>query len=725
MIVNVLKEKNENCMGCGICSEVCQSSAISMEYDSEGFLTAKVDPKKCTECKKCVCVCPQLNFEKHNEKTPKCFAGRTSKSISDKCTAGGAFYIFAKHILKENGVVCGVEFKNNKAEYVLIDKPEDIDRILGAKYIEAELNSVFCRIKKLLNEKITVLFCGTPCHVNALYAYLDGTETDLLITVDFVCHGVSSPAVIKKLKKEKIAGSKIDNLKFSSKKWGFRPDLIEIIDKDKKSVPYYDFSYFHNACISLRKSCYHCQYAPVTHNSDLTLGIFYGIEKYINVFNSSDGISLILLNSEKGNKLFNSVKAEFDLISPVPIRFALENNRFFEDYMMNENRTRFFDCISRNITLSKIREYIENSKFDVGLVTNWSTCNFGAQLTHYSLYCVIREMGLEPLMVEKPNTYPFPPLTSPILFRENPYPSNALSRLYGSIEEQQELNRICDAFIVGSDQVWNQKLFDHAFDTFTLGFVNPNKKKISYATSFGIDNYTGTAEHHTLFKKRLGTFQFISVREATGKNILKKEFGLEAAMVLDPVFLAEANVFDELTDKSNILHCSPYVFAYMRWSNHITEKIIIDYAKKKKNELVCVSEALGDPQQNRKWSVPVINVFIEDWLCYIKNAHFVFTDSFHAICFSIIFKKNFLCIIDPDIDGSCRMYSLLRELGLEDRIIADPSVLMNSSSEINIEKFSDIDYGPVYEKLKALEDFSKNWLKNALKEEIEKLKSEG
>ena len=80
----------------------------------------------------------------------------------------------------------------------------------------------------------------------------------------------------------------------------------------------------------------------------------------------------------------------------------------------------------------------------------------------------------------------------------------------------------------------------------------------------------------------------------------------------------------------------------------------------------------------------------------------------------VIFKKNFLCLLNPDIDGSCRMYSLLSNLGLKDKIIEDPLILFDKQGNLNLDKFKSIDYSEVYSKLKVLVKNSENWLANAL-----------
>lgn len=467
--------------------------------------------------------------------------------------------------------------------------------------------------------------------------------------------------------------------------------------------------------MSLRTSCYRCQFAELPRNSDVTLGIFYGIEKYKVSQGLGDVLSMVLLNSVKGRKLFMNNKSSFVSMQKVPIRFALENNRFFSQYLENKSRTRLFDFIKGKRTVEDIQHYIRDNSYDIVVAANWSAGNFGAHLTHYAMYSVLTDMGYEVLMLEKPDIEPWRPLRKPILFRENPYKDYALSPLFGSIEEMKSLNMRCGTFMVASDQVWNYNLFGHSFDFYTLSFAGEDKVKISYATSFGSDSYNAPEEIKKRFSTAIRNFNCVSLREETGAEICKTEFGIQAQSVLDPVFIADEKTFNRLIEKSRAYKSNPYIFIYILSPDENTESIIIKYAGEKNLEPFCVKDVLSSAYELKgKWTLPTVNTYVEDWLCYLKNASYIFTDTYHAVCFSIIFRKNFTCLISSKFEGLGAITSLLTQLGLENRIVTYDSENYDEKQQLSLTQMSNIDYDAVYEKLNILTEKSKEWLKEAL-----------
>ena len=229
-------------------------------------------------------------------------------------TSGGAASILYKEIIKSGGVGYGVTNidSNTPFSYIRIDKEDEIIKLKGTKYVHSYVNDSFKNIKKDLEKKKDVLFIGTPCQVSGLKSFLL-KEYDNLYTVDIICHGVPS---------QKLLFDELDNLKLDIskiKKISFRDEKIfnfKVIDKNNKiifekksdKVEYYRNFLRGN---TYRENCYNCRYAQNDRISDITIGDYWGLSKDSKVFDSKEkGISLIITNTEKGEKLINKIKEE-------------------------------------------------------------------------------------------------------------------------------------------------------------------------------------------------------------------------------------------------------------------------------------------------------------------------------------------------------------------------------------------------------------------------------
>lgn len=232
----------------------------------------------------------------------------------------------------------------------------------------------------------------------------------------------------------------------------------------------------------------------------------------------------------------------------------------------------------------------------------------------------------------------------------------------GQVEKKdlKNLENEYDKFITGSDQVWNYLLTD-SDGTYFLDFVRESRKKISYAASFGIDEIP--SEKVAWYKEMLQGFGYISVREATGCNLVKKMIGRECMNDLDPVFLLDTSVWKRIMSRS--VPKKKYIFVYMGG------KEVVQYAHKLANEKglsiinVVYCKSFLHPEKNV--GECRIDVSPEDFLAYLYYAEYIVTGSFHATVFSIIFNKQFKVRV-PNMVGS-RIKDLLEFTGLQQRAI--------------------------------------------------------
>lgn len=232
--------------------------------------------------------------------------------------SGGVFTAISDYILDNGGVVYGCAL-NDKFEAVhkrAITK-EERNAFRGSKYVQSDVGDTFVQVKNDLNNGISVMYSGTPCQIDGLKRYLNlsKVQTDKLITVDLVCHGVPSPKVWRDYLSyvEKKNNSKIIDVEFRNKKdygWKDHVEKLTFINGNVCNSKEYT-SLFHTDYV-LRRSCHECNYTSKKRVSDITLADFWGIEKLDPEFNDNKGLSLILVNSDKGNDLFNAVSSSIE-----------------------------------------------------------------------------------------------------------------------------------------------------------------------------------------------------------------------------------------------------------------------------------------------------------------------------------------------------------------------------------------------------------------------------
>ncbi|PYG87798.1 coenzyme F420-reducing hydrogenase beta subunit [Ruminiclostridium sufflavum DSM 19573] len=315
-----------DCCGCSACSLACPVSAITMAEDSEGFLYPRVNNDKCINCsiciKKCCLSSSGLRFreagasETQNNNS-NCYAVKNNdEKLRRLSSSGGFFPALAKYIILENGFVAGAAYDDKSmVHHIIISSIEEIPLLQGSKYVASRLDNIYERIKSLLEEKRLVLFTGTPCQIAGLLNYL-GKKYESLITADLICHGTPSPVIYHDYLRfiENKYHDKIKSVTFRDKVNGWHTENITISMNSNKYTytwerdPFYTL-FFKNYI--LRPSCYQCRFARHERISDITMADFWGIEKSKPHFDDNKGTSLVITNTQKGQELFDKIKAAF------------------------------------------------------------------------------------------------------------------------------------------------------------------------------------------------------------------------------------------------------------------------------------------------------------------------------------------------------------------------------------------------------------------------------
>lgn len=310
-----------SCTGCGACVCVCPVGCIQMVENKEGFFYPVIDHTQCIGCKKCYKVCP--NEPEDDEDVVAVLAGYShNRDIRLTSSSGGVFTHLAEEVLKRNGVVFGVAMQKSQAVVCAVENIEEIPKLRGSKYVQSWVGNAYRQVEKYLKEGRLVLFSGTPCQIAGLYRVLK-KEYMRLITVDFVCHGISSPQVLEKYLKERGNGKRISEIVFRDKTEGWNKFSMKIkwedhtVSRASMEEDLYLQSFLKN--LNLRSSCFSCKFRKIHRRSDITLGDLWGADEVVNGWTEDLGYSLILIQSKKGKELLESIKEK---IVAVPVELS-------------------------------------------------------------------------------------------------------------------------------------------------------------------------------------------------------------------------------------------------------------------------------------------------------------------------------------------------------------------------------------------------------------------
>lgn len=301
----------EHCTGCGACAQVCPKKCIQNKENIEGFVYPVINENDCINCNLCQKVCPINKSQELVNSKAYAAVNRNADSLM-KASSGGVFDSIARYALDAKGIVYGCAFSEDlRAEHTRIDCVDKLSMLYGSKYVQSDINNTYSEVKMDLNVGRLVVFSGTPCQVAGLKSFLN-RQYENLITIDIICHGVPSQAYFDKyidMLRKQYQGSVVD-FNFRSKAnhgWSLAGDFAYVKNDEKKkhSLFYFDNYYYHYFLESsiYRKSCYTCKYANLYREGDFSLGDLWGAERYNFDFDTSKGCSLLLVNSNKGNKI--------------------------------------------------------------------------------------------------------------------------------------------------------------------------------------------------------------------------------------------------------------------------------------------------------------------------------------------------------------------------------------------------------------------------------------
>lgn len=393
----------DNCTGCYACLNVCPVEAISLPEDKYGFIHAVINQEKCIECHLCEKTCPEYKKVERYYPTRVFAAVSNDEIIQLEAASGGFLSELSRYIISQNGIVYGcAEINCTEFRHIRIENEDDIFKLRKSKYVQSEIGFLFKDVKKDLDNRRLVLFTGTACQIAGLYNFLKKKYNNL-ITSDILCHGVPPMKMLKEqiesynlIKKQNIKEIHLDfRWKYLDKsnkpviKYGMRfyrknEDHEELIlDEDQIHNAY--MRCFHSG-VSLRDSCLSCQYASKERISDITCADFWGIGSRISSkLNSKNGVSLILVNTDKGIYFFNTIQSHF-IVEEHKFEDAVRFNQCLSKPTENNNlRSKFLETIEKKGLIKATKEIDHLYRFESKSLVKFLKNNKSTHLGYRSL----------------------------------------------------------------------------------------------------------------------------------------------------------------------------------------------------------------------------------------------------------------------------------------------------------------------------------------------------
>ncbi len=352
------------CNGCNTCTVSCPiNECITMNMDNSGFFYPSVNMETCIDCDKCEKVCPyipELGIKKEvpiRLEKPLVYASYSkNKEIRLDSTSGGIFSELANKMFDQDGYVGGAVYNDdNSVSHILTKERSKLDEIRSSKYIFSLTDELFPEVKKQLKAGNKVLVCGAPCQISGLYTFLK-KDYENLITCDFICKSVNSTKVFQKYIEwlENKYKSKVKKIKAKDKTTGWHRFSMRVDFENRECYiadRYHDpfFVGYLETELFTMEACFTCEFRGFPRPADITLADFWGIENIDKSMDQDLGTSLIIVNSEKGKKYYESlgdaiVSKEFTLKDAEPGNIALYNTPRIVDW---DTRNKFYEDLDK------------------------------------------------------------------------------------------------------------------------------------------------------------------------------------------------------------------------------------------------------------------------------------------------------------------------------------------------------------------------------------------
>lgn len=370
----MIDKLKDDCCGCGVCGDICAHKAIIFKSNCEGFSFPSIDSTLCIECNLCERVCPMLTTPVGNPIGKSLAAYSYSKPKNS--SSGGMFSVLASIVLNENGTVYGATFDENMyLHHTRISTIEELPNLCGSKYVQSDCTGVYKQVLGDLKQNLKVLFVGTPCQVAGLKNYLY-KDYDNLFLIDLICHGVPSPGIFADYLRycEQLRFKKVTNFLGRDNRDGWNNIF-------KSTLTFHNGQEEYNSMLTnlwnriffselaVRKNCEYCKFTSESRIGDLTLGDFWGIKKANNLMYNDKGVSLVLVNTNKGSDLIQKVKP--NITSAIARTNEKEHPNLYHSIKQDGRRAEFMiDYATHGFAFIADKYFGYNRKLDIKIRIN-------------------------------------------------------------------------------------------------------------------------------------------------------------------------------------------------------------------------------------------------------------------------------------------------------------------------------------------------------------------
>ena len=306
----------QKCANCGACSNICPTGAITVEENGL-FYQPIVDEDKCIDCGLCSRRCPLNGSTDSFAPIYACAGWHKSEQVVKQSSSGGVFHGLAQYVIHKGGLVFGASFSEDfrKVQFVSSDEA-DIAQLRKSKYTESLTGTTFKQVKAALSAGRAVLFCGTPCQISGLYAFL-GNRPEGLVSCDFACGGLPSHKIYQDYLRnlEKKYGAEVSSVDFRPKTHGWRRYAMLIKFKNHRiynrlGVEDPFLKSFLYGKYTVRKDCLDCKFSD-HHASDITIADFWLNTKFSGP-DHPNGVSLVLCNTMTGKQTIGEIRDQYE-----------------------------------------------------------------------------------------------------------------------------------------------------------------------------------------------------------------------------------------------------------------------------------------------------------------------------------------------------------------------------------------------------------------------------
>ena len=293
----------------------------------------------------------------------------------------------------------------------------------------------------------------------------------------------------------------------------------------------------------------------------------------------------------------------------------------------------------------------------IGIYTITEGENYGNRLQNYAMQCILEDKGNDVKTLKR--LYKGSELLRRIkLFVKKTFhvkytyrdkrkiSFNKFNRKYIKFERERVADNnvfrklgTYDCFVAGSDQIWNPN-FGITTGTSFLQFAK-GKKKVAISASFGVDNIEDR-DKRGIYKKYLNDFDAISVREKAGAEIVKELIHINVPVLIDPTLMLDKMEWEKISQKPKMIRDKKYMLCYLlgKFEDDVIKKIKA-FCEENRCDLIFLD---NDCAYVKHGSDEEFAISPSEFIWLIEHCEKVLTDSFHAVIFSIIFKKRIVAI---------------------------------------------------------------------------------